>query len=256
MELLKKDRSARISKSLETRERHPIHSIDSRRYVQHNLLLGDGLGPILQFMDELPRDRTRVNVLRAIEDGAYSALHIDYVLGDWGPMVGFEVHRWEDDRIVEHWDNLQPKGAGANPSGRTMVDGAAEISELDRTAENKALVEAFVSRVLIGGDLEALAGFFENDALIQHSPACADGTQAFAVALAENRSSGAAIHHRVRLLLGEGDLVLAASEGTINGEPAAFYDLFRTSHGVIAEHWDVVETIAPEATWKNTNGKF
>lgn len=256
MTLPKKDRSAQISKSLETRKRHPIHSIDSRRYVQHNVLLGDGLGPILQFMDELPPDRTRVDVLRAIEDGEYSALHVDYVLGDWGPMVGFEVHRWEDDRIVEHWDNLQPKAAGANPSGRTMVDGAAEIGELERTAENKALVETFVSRVLIGGDLEALPVFFEDSALIQHSPACADGTQALAASLADNRASGAAVHHRLRLLLGEGDFVLAASEGAVHGEPAAFYDLFRTFRGVIAEHWDVVEIIAPKAAWKNANGKF
>ena len=29
-----------------------------------------------------------------------------------------------------------------------------------------------------------------------------------------------------------------------------------TENGKIAEHWDVMETIADKATWQNQNGKF
>ena len=68
------------------------------KYIQHNLRIGDGLSPILAFMDALPPERTRADVVRAFEDGDYSVAHANYELGDWGPMVGFEVHRWEDDR--------------------------------------------------------------------------------------------------------------------------------------------------------------
>ncbi len=64
----KKDRTRAISKSIETGERYPLSFIDSRRYIQHNLLLGDGLGPLLQYFDTLPAGRSRVNPLRAIED--------------------------------------------------------------------------------------------------------------------------------------------------------------------------------------------
>ena len=40
------------------------------------------------------------------------------------------------------------------------------------------------------------------------------------------------------------------------GEQVAF-DIFRfDSNGKIAEHWDVMETIADESTWQNQNGKF
>ena len=40
------------------------------------------------------------------------------------------------------------------------------------------------------------------------------------------------------------------------GEQVAF-DIFRIDeNGKIAEHWDVMETIADEATWQNQNGKF
>ena len=40
------------------------------------------------------------------------------------------------------------------------------------------------------------------------------------------------------------------------GEQVAF-DLFRfDENGKIAEHWDVMETIADQSTWQNQNGKF
>ena len=34
------------------------------------------------------------------------------------------------------------------------------------------------------------------------------------------------------------------------------YDLWRVENGKIAEHWDVMETIADKSTWQNQNGKF
>ena len=40
------------------------------------------------------------------------------------------------------------------------------------------------------------------------------------------------------------------------GEQVAF-DIFRfDKSGLIAEHWDVMETIADKSTWQNQNGKF
>ena len=40
------------------------------------------------------------------------------------------------------------------------------------------------------------------------------------------------------------------------GEQVAF-DIFRFDEkGLIAEHWDVMETIAEKSTWANQNGKF
>ncbi|TIX10233.1 MAG: ester cyclase, partial [Mesorhizobium sp.] len=36
----------------------------------------------------------------------------------------------------------------------------------------------------------------------------------------------------------------------------SYYDLFRVENGKIAEHWDTIEAIPPNAEWKNGNGKF
>ena len=58
------------------------------------------------------------------------------------------------------------------------------------------------------------------------------------------------------MVLAQGNFVLAVSEGTFGGVPTSYYDLWRVENGKIAEHWDVMETIAEPSTWQNQNGKF
>ena len=48
----------------------------------------------------------------------------------------------------------------------------------------------------------------------------------------------------------------ALAQGTFGGVPTSYYDLWRVENGKIAEHWEVMETIADEATWQNQNSKF
>ncbi len=257
------ERTVQIQRSLETRERAPLAHFDSRRYIQHNLGLEDGLRPILELMDSLPADRTKVVAHRAFTDGDHSVAHLEYELGDWGPMVGFEVHRWEDDRIVEHWDNLQSTPPAPNPSGRTMTDGASDVVDDGATDANKRLVEAFTESILVAGAFDEIGRFFDGDALAQHNPDLADGVPALVDGLKAARDGEAAgpRYDRLVKVLGWGNLVLAMSEGALVDaqlEPrvAAFYDLYRVADGSITEHWDVVEVIPPQDACKNNNGKF
>ena len=64
------------------------------------------------------------------------------------------------------------------------------------------------------------------------------------------------VYDEVHMVLALGNLVLAVSEGTFGGAPTGYYDLWRVENGKIAEHWDVMETIADPSTWQNQNGKF
>ena len=50
--------------------------------------------------------------------------------------------------------------------------------------------------------------------------------------------------------------VLCVSEGAFGGDHSAFYELFRVAKGMLVEHWDTIEKIAPRSEWKNDNGKF
>lgn len=54
-------------------------------------------------------------------------------------------------------------------------------------------------------------------------------------------------YERVHKVVGEGNFVLVASEGSFAGRATSFDDLFRVKNGKIAEHWDTIEAIAPRA---------
>jgi predicted SnoaL-like aldol condensation-catalyzing enzyme len=158
--------------------------------------------------------------------------------------------------ITEHWDNLievQPK----NPSGRTQIDGPTEIKDIEKTAENKAFIKDFVQTILMRGEMEQLEKFFDGDNYIQHNPSIADGLSGLGAALKAMAEQGIKMeYHKIHMVLGEGNYVLTVSEGFFGGKPTSYYDLFRVENGKVAEHWDVMETIADKSEWKNENGKF
>lgn len=138
-----------------------------------------------------------------------------------------------------------------------MLDGPTEATDLDKTEVNKALVRAYVEDVFVAGRMDKLAGFFDGDRYIQHNPQVADGLSALGAAFEAMASQGVTMSiDRVHKVLGEGNFVLAVSEGSFSERPASFYDLLRVEDGKIAEHWDTIEPIPPEEEWKNTNGKF
>ena len=62
------------------------------------------------------------------------------------------------------------------------------------------------------------------------------------------------VYNKTHMVLADGDYGLACSEGTFGRVPTTYYDLFRVENGFIAEHWDVMETLADKDTWQNQNG--
>jgi predicted SnoaL-like aldol condensation-catalyzing enzyme len=244
-----------LLKSIETGDPAPGAVIHPERYVQHNLAAADGLAGFGALLQALPPNSARVRTVRAFVDGDFVFTHTDYNF--FGPKVGFDVFRFDGGHIVEHWDNLQPTPSSPNPSGHSMTDGPTVPIDLDRTEANKALVARFVDDILVHGRLDRLAGYFDGDQYVQHNPQIADGLSGLGRALDAMAKQGVTMRYaRVHRVLGEGDFVLAMSEGEFAGQPVAFYDLFRVAAGTIAEHWDVIEPIPPRDQWKNSNGKF
>ena len=215
----------------------------------------NGRQAILESVPALAEAGTTVDVRRAIEDGDLVALHVEYTLFGT-PTIAFDVYRFEDGLIVEHWDNLQPEVADT-VSGRSMIDGPTEVTDLDRTEANKALVRGLVEDVLMGKAPERITDYISTEGYAQHNPGIADDLEGLTAALEAMGEQGVTMrYHTLHRVIGEGNFVLAMSEGELAGEPTAFYDLFRVEDGKVVEHWDVIQTIPPQEEWQNENGKF
>lgn len=138
-----------------------------------------------------------------------------------------------------------------------MIDGPTEIKDLGKTEANKQLVRSFVDDILVNGRMAKLQEYFNGDNYVQHNPQIGDGLSGLGAALGAMAKQGITMKYdKTHLVLGSGNLVLTASEGTFGGKPTVFYDLFRVENGKIAEHWDTIETVPAKAEWKNQNGKF
>lgn len=246
-----------LLESFNTSDSTAISYINPNIYVQHNLDVADGVEGFGAVMHHAPPEGFRAKVHRAFSDGDYVVTHTEYDF--FGPKAGFDVFRFEDGLIVEHWDNLSAI-TEPNPSGRTQFDGPVEITDLEKTDANKLVVSGFVTDVLIGGQLDKLTDYIRAETYLQHNSHIADGLDGFGKAFAEMAANDIVMtFENSHKILGQGNFVLAITEGRFGqapGEPTAFYDLFRLDDGKIVEHWDVIQTIPIQSEWKNSNGKF
>ncbi len=255
MELTNKEKAVALLNSFNTGDQTPVSYINADKYIQHNLAVGDGLAGFGEVVKNAPPQGFKAEVIRAFQDGDYVFTHTKYDF--FGPKAGFDVFRFEDGKIVEHWDNLT-EITPPNQSGRTQFDGATDITDKEKTAANKGIVEGFVNDVLMNGKVDKLTDYINPNKYLQHNSAIADGLDGLGAALKHFAENGLVLEYdKVYKVLGEGNFVLTISEGKFGkGEHVAYYDLFRIEEGLIVEHWDIIQPIPPKSEWKNNNGKF
>ncbi|NNF17673.1 MAG: SnoaL-like domain-containing protein [Gammaproteobacteria bacterium] len=254
MTVAKKDQIRALLKSIETGDPEPVAVVNEAKYIQHNPQTREGSEGLAALFLRLSKTSPRVNIVRAFEDGDFVFAHTEYDFAT--RKIGFEMFRFEDGLAVEHWDNIQERQK-PNQSGRTMVDGPTEVREHELTESNRALVRSFVEDVLIGGQVDRLPEFIDQNGYAEHNPRLGDGIEVVRLALAEQHDGQRHIdYRRSHRVLAEGNFVLCASEGAWGGVHTSFYDLFRVANGKLVEHWDTMEKIAPRSQWKNDNGKF
>lgn len=258
--------SAQIEKALElintfaTGDAEKAASLLNESYIQHNLAYGTGRDAFVgsvQYLASAPA-KTTVRNIRAFEDGNKVFLQTVYNFAGAGEQVAFDIFRFDaEGKIAEHWDNLATLADEPNPSGRTQIDGSTHATERDKTEANRAVVEAFLVDVMQGKHPEKTPEYFAGDTYIQHNTGIADGLSGLGAALEALGKQGIKmVYDTTHMVLADGNMVLGVSEGTFAGAPTSYYDLWRVEDGKIAEHWDVVETIADPKDWANDNGKF
>ncbi|WP_321319578.1 hypothetical protein [Labilibaculum sp.] len=254
MEVSNKQKVIELLKSIETGDQELVGYINPNKYIQHNQAVGDGLAGFGALLQQLPEGSVRVNTMRVFSDGDYVIAHTDYNF--FGPKIGIDVFRFEDGLIVEHWDNLQEK-VTETASGRSQVDGPAEIKDLDKTEDNKALIQNLLNDIFLGANPDKITEYISIEQYNQHNPGVKDGLAGLGEALAALAEAGMPmVYEKKHMILGEGNYVLSISEGIFMKEKVAFYDIFRLENGKVVEHWDTIENLIPESEAKNSNGKF
>jgi len=249
-----KEKVVELIHSIENGNHKAVGYINPNKYIQHNLAVKDGISGFGEVMALLPKGSAKAKVIRAFSDGEFVFTHTKYDF--FGPKAGFDIFRFEEGKIVEHWDNLQSI-VEKTASGRSQFDGPVEITDIEKTQENKVLVKNFISDVLFGKNPDNISQYISTETYNQHNPMVKDGLKGLGEALESLAKSGMPmVYEKSHKILGEGNFVLATSEGKFLNKHVSFYDLFRVENGKIVEHWDTIEEIPEKTKWQNNNGKF
>ncbi len=239
------------------RPREAVTRYTGDRYTQHSTGVRDGVEGFVEFFEEfIARNPTRdIQIVRALEDGPNVFVHAYQSLNDgeaqWVTMDFFDTDA--EDKIIEHWDVIAAY-SDATPSGHTSVDGPAEVTDLEHTEANKALVRGLISDVLmLGGDPARIGDYISADLYRQHNADIADGPEEFRRLVLDPRRP--LVYDEIVLLVGQGNFVATLCRASSDGSPYAQADLFRVEAGRVVEHWDAAEPIGPPQEWVNS-GKF
>ena len=234
--------------------RDAVEKYTGVRYTQHSTGVADGVEGFVAFFEPfVARNPDRdIRLVRSIVDGNNVFVHAyqDISNGEakWVTTDLFDTD--DNHKIIEHWDVIAPFSDEPSVNGHTQMDGITTISDEHLTAENKALVAAFVADVLVDHRTEKIVDYVGEE-YIQHNPQMADGSEALRVFL-EGPGAGM-VYRNVFKVIGQGNFVVVYSQVFLSRELAVF-DLFRVEDGKIVEHWDNMEPM-PEGPQPNS-GKF
>ncbi len=236
-----------------------INKYAGDRYTQHSTPVKDGKEGFIEFFgDFVQRNPDReIEIVRGFEDGQYVFLHaVQYLNGGELRYVTADIFDTDDKgRFIEHWDMIT-EWSSDTVSGHTQVDGPTELTDLDKTDQNKALVDRFLTVVLMNGRWDTISDYVSTESFVQHNPLIDDGIDgltAYVESVAEQGDS--VVYEKVHKIVGHGNFVAAMSRLNLAGIDTAAIDLFRVADGRIVEHWDVMEEIMPQDQWVNS-GKF
>jgi predicted SnoaL-like aldol condensation-catalyzing enzyme len=236
------------------RVREAVEAYTGDRYTQHSTGVAEGVEGFVEFFEPFV-ERTRVRdirILRSIVDGRFVFVHVYQDLDNgkarWVTTDLFETD--SDDKIIEHWDVI---AAVVNDSvnGHTQTDGSADITNENKTGQNKTLVASFVDTVLVNHRVEKIADYVSTEQYVQHDPMVPDGIEAFQEFMAGPGREK--IYRNVFKIIGQGNFVMVYSQ-VFFGQELAVFDLFRVEDGEIVEHWDNREPLPRDP--QPNSGKF
>jgi predicted SnoaL-like aldol condensation-catalyzing enzyme len=95
-----------LTKAFNDRDFTVLEQWWSPEYIQHNPFIPPKRVGLRGFVEALSRDR-RYEHGRVFADGDFVVVHGRYTGGDSKTLVAVDIFRFENDKVIEHWDVLQ-----------------------------------------------------------------------------------------------------------------------------------------------------
>ena len=236
-------------------DKKAIQNFFHESYIQHNPHVPTGLEPILGLVTSLKEANFTYTTHRMIADGDLVLTHnsgTNAMAFGAEKIVTFDLWRVEENKIAEHWDAIIPHYS-ETANGRTQTDGPTELDDLEKTEGNKALISQFMKDILMGERPSKITDYINATQYHQHNPQIKDGLNGLVETIQELTAQNNMFQYsKVHRVIGEGNFVVAQSEGAWGGKPQVFYDLFRIEEGKLVEHWDVIQEIPAQMAHGNT----
>lgn len=239
--------------------RRAVEAFTGDRYTQHSTGVRDGVEGFVEFFEpfiERNPDR-QIEIVRSFVDGRFVFIQAAQELNGgearWVTTDLFDTDG--NDKIIEHWDVIAALG-GTNPSGHTQIDGATEITDLDKTEANKAHVRRFMEEAFCEEPTASFGDFISAETYINHNPDAPDGLESLVEMDRQSRETGQTLFYKtVHQVIGQGNFVVTLAHQVWNSIDYCAFDIFRLEDGMIVEHWDNVEVLPDPADLANS-GKF
>ncbi|MGH8534620.1 MAG: nuclear transport factor 2 family protein, partial [Gammaproteobacteria bacterium] len=207
--------------------REAVAKYTGDRYTQHSAGVRDGVEGFVEFFEPfLARNPIRdIRVVRAIEDGQYVFVHVFQSLNHgqakWVTMDMFDTDSY--GKIIEHWDVIS-KYLDETVSGHSMISGSSEVTDVDSTEQNKALVREFLVEVFQNGNLERCSDYISTESYTQHSPMVADGIEGTVTFIKAQSEQGSAIRYdEIFMVIGQGNFVVSLSKVSMGEKSLAVF---------------------------------